>query len=562
MTVKAPEVQVTRSRWARSAAASLAALVLALLTACGGGGGSSGDASNQPAPASPPPLTQVQAFRLLNQTTFGATVQDAETVIDLGVESWIDRQMRQPASLQLPYLRSLPEPDRLPQLHSDRLDIWFRNSLNGPDQLRQRVAFALSQIMVVSEFGGLRQMPYGLADYYDVLVRNAFGNFSDLMQEVTLHPTMGVYLSMLGNQRPNRARNISPDENYAREVMQLFTIGLVELNVDGSQRTSAQGQPIPTYNQDIVEGFAHVFTGWHYAGAANFNRARRNETNQALPMQLYANYHDSGSKSLLGGVTLPAGQSGIQDLEDALDNLFQHANVGPFIATRLIQRLVTSNPSPAYVARAARTFNDNGDGVRGDLGALIKTILLDVEARADSGSKSSGKLKEPLLRLTQLWRAYGARSAEGDYDYAPINAFAQGPLQSPSVFNFFSPFYAPSGEIADAGMTAPELQIATEYQNTLVTNFFYQQVFNRHSENPRLREQDIYIDIDEEIPLADDADALIGKVAEKLLAGKISSTLRREVEHMLEDRPLSNPSGRVAEAMYLVVTSPEFARQH
>ena len=562
MTVKVLEVQVTRSRWARSAAASLTALVLALLTACGGGGGSSGDASNQPAPASPPPLTQVQAFRLLNQATFGATVQDAETVIDLGVESWIDQQMRRPASLQLPYLRSLPVPDRLPQLQRDRLDIWFRNSLNGPDQLRQRVAFALSEIVVVSEFGGLRQMPYGLADYYDVLVRNAFGNFSDLMQEVTLHPAMGVYLSMLGNQRPNTARNISPDENYARELMQLFTVGLVELNIDGTQRTNSQGQPIPTYSQDIVEGFAHVFTGWHYAGAANFSRARRNETNQALPMQLYANYHDSGSKRLLGGVTLPAGQSGLQDLEGALDNLFQHANVGPFIATRLIQRLVTSNPSPAYVSRAARTFNDNGDGVRGDLGAVIKVILLDVEARADNSSQSSGKLKEPLLRLTQLWRAYGARSAEGGYDFAPINIFAQGPLQSPSVFNFFSPFYAPSGEIADAGMTAPELQIATEYQNTLVTNFFYQQMFNRNSENPRLREQDIYIDIDEEIPLADDADALIVKVAEKLLAGQISSTLRREIERMLEDRPLSNPTGRVAEAIYLVVTSPEFARQH
>ena len=546
----------------RTVVNSLAAVAIAVAAGCGGGSSGGPPAPSSPAPSPPVPLTQVEAFRLLDQATFGATEQEARTVIDLGVEGWIDRQMRQPESLQLPYLRSLPVPENLPRLQRDRLDIWFRNVLTGPDQLRQRVAFALSEIMVVSESGGLRQMPYGLADYYDILVRNAFGNFRELIEEVTLHPAMGVYLSMLGNQRPNPARNISPDENYARELMQLFTIGLVELNTDGTVRTDARGRPIPTYDQDIVEGFAHVFTGWKYAGGANFNRARRNETNQALPMQNYADYHATGSKLLLNGVRLPAGQTGRQDLEDALDNLFAHANVGPFIAVRLIQRLVTSNPSPAYVSRVAAAFNDNGSGVRGDLGAVVRTILLDPEARSGAESPSGGKLKEPLLRLTQLWRAYGAQSANGDYRYQPLNTFAQSPLQSPSVFNFFSPFYAPPGEIAEAAMTAPELQIATEYQNTLITNFFYQQAFSRNSRNPGLRGNDVFIDIEEEVALAGDVDALIDRVAEKLLAGQISPTLRTEIRGMLERRPESNAAGRVAETIYFIASSPEFARQH
>ncbi len=540
----------------------LAVLVsVALLAGCGGGSGGGGPPPGPPPPPPPPPVSMAEAFRLLDQASFGATGQAAQTVINLGIEGWIDQQFGQPESLQLPYLRSLPVPDRLQQLQRDRSDIWFRNVLSGPDQLRQRVAFALSQIMVVSEFGGLNQLPYGLADYYDILVRNAFGNYRDLIEEVTLHPAMGVYLSMLGNQPPDPDRNISPDENYARESMQLFSIGLLELNLDGTVRTDAQGQPIPTYSQDVVEGFAHVFTGWNYADGANFNRARRNEANQAQPMQLYAAYHATGAKQLLNGVRLPAGQSGRQDLEDALDNLFAHDNVGPFIGIRLIQRLVTSNPSPEYVSRVAAVFNDNGNGVRGDLGAVVRTILLDPEARS-STSQSSGKLKEPLLRLTQLWRAYGARSSNENYRYRPIGVFAQGPLQAPSVFNFFSPFYGPPGEIADAGMTAPELQIATEYQNTLITNFFYSQAFARNSSNDALRGADVYIDIAEEEALADDADALIDRVADKLLAGQMSSTLRTEIQSVLDQRPDANATQRVAAVIYFVASSPEFARQH
>ena len=546
--------------------AGFGATVLVAATVLAGCGGSSGGGSSTapPAPPPPPPVSRAEAFKLLNQTTFGATASEAENVMRIGLEAWIDQQIAEPISLQLPYLRSLPEPDRAPQLQPDRIDIWFRNALGEQDQLRQRVAFALSQIMVVSEVGALRQAPYGLAGYYDELARNAFGNFRDLMEEVTLHPAMGVYLSMLGNQKPDPERSISPDENYAREFMQLFTIGLVELNVDGTTRLDAAGQPIPTYDQDIVEGFAHVFTGWSYANGANFLRARRTADSQTLPMQLYPSYHATGAKQLLNGVRLPAGQSGNQDLADALDNLFAHSNVGPFIAIRLIQRLVTSNPSPAYVSRVAAAFNNNGSGERGDLEAVIKAILLDEEARSTNQSPSSGKLKEPLLRLTQLWRAYDARSADGSYVFRPqtIGVFAQGPLQSPSVFNFFSPFYAPPGEISEAGMTAPELQIATEYQNALVTNYFYQQAFRRNSNRAGLRSDEVYIDIHEELALAADADALIDRVAEKLLTGEISDTLRAGIRGMVEGRDTDDAVRRVAETIYFIVSSPEFARQH
>ena len=509
-------------------------------------------------------MSMAEAFRFLNQATFGATEAEARQLIELGIEDWIDLQITQPASLQLPHLRSLPPPDRPPQLQPDRVDSWLRNVVDGPDQLRQRVAFALSQIMVVSEVGALRQMPWALAGYYDLLVENAFGNFRELLEEVTLHPAMGVYLSMLGNQRPDPERNISPDENYAREMMQLFTIGLVELTLDGTARTDAEGREIPTYDQDVIEGFAHVFTGWTYAGGGTFERPRRTATTQTRPMVLYPDFHSTQAKQLLNGVRLPANQTGREDLEDALDNVFAHPNIGPFIAIRLIQRFVTSNPSPDYVERVASTFNDNGLGVRGDLRAVVNAILLDEEARSADSSPSSGKLKEPLLRLTQLWRAYDAQSRDGTFLYrpAPINTFAQGPLQSPSVFNFFSPFYAPPGEIADAGLVSPELQIATEYRNTLITNYFYVQAFRRDSTETTLNSDEVYINFEEEIALAANAQSLVDRVAEKLLAGEISETLRTETLDRVERWPAGSADRRAAEAIFLIVSSPEFARQH
>jgi uncharacterized protein (DUF1800 family) len=452
-------------------------------------------------------------------------------------------------------------PQNIQELQRDRVDIWFRNALGGPDQLRQRVAFALSEIMVVSQVGALANQPYSLASYYDLLATRGLGNFRDLMEGVTLHPAMGVYLSMLGNQKPNAAANIRPDENYARELMQLFTIGLVELNVDGTIRRDGAGQPLATYTQPIIEGFAHVYTGFSYAGAPSLPQARPTRQNQVVPMQLYPDFHDTGSKQLLGGVTIPAGNGGAQDLDAALDNIFAHPNVGPFLAQRLIQRLVTSNPSPAYVGRVTQRFNDNGRGARGDLAAVVSAILLDPEARSTS-TATSGKLKEPLLRVTQLWRAYNAAAASGSYATNNLNSLiGQGPLQAPSVFNFFSPFYAPPGEIRDAGLVAPELEIATEYQNTSFTNIMAIQCFGRNSRSPGLRPEDVVIDIGAEVAVAANTAALVDLVANKLLGGQITAALRAEAARVVGLIPPTDTVNRAAESVYLIVTSPEYALQ-
>ncbi len=527
------------------------------LAACGGGGSS----NPPPPPPPPPPPTTIEAFALLNQATFGATLAEASTVAAMDYDGWLDEQLVKPASLQLPHLQSLPLPPVQNQLQIDRVDVWARNAVNGDDQLRQRVAFALSEIMVVSQIGALNNAPFAMADYYDVLARGAFGNYRDLIEEVTLHPAMGVYLSMLGNEKPNPTLNIRPDENYARELMQLFSIGLVQLNNDGTIKLDGNGEPIPTYDQTVIEGFAHVFTGWHWAGAPSFEQARRNVANQSLPMQLYPDFHDTGSKTLLDGYVIQAGQTGEQDLQEALDNVFNHPNVGPFIAYRLIQRLVTSNPTPAYVGRVAAVFNDNGQGVRGDLGDVVRATLLDAEAR-EVGPRN-GKLKEPLLRLTQLYRAYDGQANSGKYTNLAFAYFflGQGPLQSPSVFNFFSPFYAPAGEIRDAGLVAPEMQIATEFLNTTVTNLMFDQIFLRNSEATNLGDDDIFIDISEEVGTAADVDALVDLVDDKLLAGQMSTTLRTEIRGMLERVQPTDAALRAAEAIYLVVTSPEFAHQ-
>ena len=541
---------------------ALLTVCVLFLGACGGGGSAPPPVGGPPPPAPPPPITIAEANQFLNQASFGATLVSQQNFMNLGHNTWIDREMVKPASLQLPFLRALPRPLNLGQLQTDRVDIWFRNVLNGDDQLRQRVAFALSEILVVSQLGALANYPYSLADYYDVLVGNAFGNYRQLMEQVTLHPAMGVYLSMLGNEKPNPALNIRPDENYAREVMQLFSIGLVELNNDGSIKLDAQNQPIPTYTQEIIEAFAHVFTGWNYAGFAKFQDAYPTLSNQVAPMQLYPDYHDTGEKRLLNGILLPAGQTGEQDLSDALDNIFNHPNVGPFLAIRLIQRLVASNPSPGYVERVASVFNDNGAGVRGDLAAVVRAILMDDEARPEMPMELDGKIKEPIIRLTQLWRAYDATSRSGRYPIIfTYVVFGQGPLQSPSVFNFFSPAYAPPGKIRDNNLVAPELEIATEYQNTFITNFMFFITFINNSENANAGDDDVLIDISEELAAAADIDGLIDLVSNKLLGGNMSDTLRTEVAGMLALIPATEAVVRAAETIYFVVTSPEYAYQ-
>ena len=536
-------------------------LASVLLGLAGCGGGSSTEPPVVPPPPPPPPITKAEAFQFLNQSTFGATEAAANEVIRERFQTWIDDQIREPMSVQLPHIQAQPDPPFMGFLHNARVDIWFRNSLNGDDQLRQRVAFALSEIFVVSQLGALQARPFAVADFYDLLTRSAFGNYRDLIEEVTLHPAMGVYLSMLGNRAPNPALNIRPDENYARELMQLFSIGLVELNIDGTE-VLVDGQNVPTYDQEIIEGFAHVFTGWTWANAGWFGNRWPDVSSQWMPMELWPDYHDTGAKQLLNGVTLPAGQTGEQDLSDALDNIFNHPNVGPFMAIRLIQRLTTSNPSPAYVRRVAQTFNDNGNGVRGDLGAVVRAILLDPEARPGSPMERDGKLKEPLIRLTQLYRAYDATSQSGEFQLSWLyTLIGQGPQQSPSVFNFFSPFFAPPGEIRNGGLVAPELEISTEYLNTYYTNWMLWQTFGNNHTNPDLEEDAVYINFQEEMDIAADANALLDMVAGKLLGGEISDTLREETLGMINVFAETDTALRAAVAIYMLTTSPEYAYQ-
>ena len=319
----------------------------------------------------------VAASRFLAQATFGAT---PATITELRSKAsyadWIDEQLSLPASVTEPYTLANSNGSSTKERH----EIWWDNVLDQPDQLRQRVTFALSQLFVVSDLDYLlANAQYGMSNYYDMLSRNAFGNYRSLLEEVTLHPVMGVYLSMVRNEKADEANNIRPDENYAREVLQLFSIGLFELNNRGE--ALPLDNPVPTYTQETVEEFARVFTGW------NFNNVTW-ETNNlgaagtfTTPMVPDERFHDTGSKTLLNGAVSPAGLSVREDMTAALDNIFAHSNVGVLVSRHLIQQLVTSNPTPEYIERMTNVFNDNGSGVRGDLGALVKAILLDSEAR-------------------------------------------------------------------------------------------------------------------------------------------------------------------------------------
>ena len=588
----------------RSASRVLSVALLSLLAACGGGGG--GGSSTPPQAAAPPPapVGKAEAFRFLNQASFGATEAEANRLIGLGDSSnaysrWIDAEISKPTQLLLPtvvaaYPNPLPTGFALASLNNVRQEQWFANALRGEDQLRQRVAFALSQIMVVSQVGALTNLPFATADFHDMLARNAFGNFRTLLEDDTLHPAMGNYLSMLGNRRAAANTNLRPDENYARELAQLFSVGLVQLNLDGSVRTDAAGQPIPTFGQVETEGFARVFTGWNWAcpstnPTCTFANTRVESFyvanfNQVKPMQLYAEQHEAGTKQLLNysGVTLPNGlmpanQGGAKDLADALDNIFNHPNVGPFISKQLIQRLVTSNPSRAYVQRVAERFNNDGSGRRGNLEAVIRAILLDAEARNPPAGAVAGKLKEPLLRLTQFWRAYGVTSTSGKLGVArnfsggtPTAQFGQGQGMSPSVFNFFSPSYAPPGEIADGGYVSPEMQLGTEILAASSANYFYTQAFTRtQAQAATLNADDMYITTTDELAVANDSEALVNRVAERLLggAGQMSAALKAETKAQIERTtvPTTNPNTalatRTGDAIYFVVTSPDFALQ-
>jgi uncharacterized protein (DUF1800 family) len=534
---------------ARRTRVLVAVACVSLLAACGGGGGGGG---GSPTPTTPPVAapTRAEAARFLRQATFGPTAAEIDRVVARGYSGWIDDQIALAPSTQVAYLKALPQK----ATQDDRVESWFRNTVLGPDQLRQRVAFALSQILVVSERSALGGEPVALATYYDLLQADAFGRYRDLLEHVTLSPAMGVYLSMLGNQKPDTTRNIRPDENYARELMQLFSIGLVQLNADGTPKTDAQGVGLPTYDQSVIEGYANVFTGWTFGGSPTFFQP---SFDWERPMQAFASMHSPGTKKLVNGASIVAGGTPEQDLALALDSLANHPNVGPFIGRQLIQRLVTSNPSPAYVQRIAKVFDDDGRGVRGNLGAVLKAILLDDEARG-APTETSGKLTEPLLYLTALWRAYDGRAANGRFLVPGVDfLLGQGPLRSPSVFNFYRPDYAPPGEMRTRGLAAPELGITNEYTTATTANVIALYTFGSLDANAPATQ--VKLDLARDVSAASNPDGLVTAVADRLVGGAISPDLRAAVVAMVQRMPASNPQARVAEAIHGIVVSPEYA---
>lgn len=532
------------------------------------------------------PPDRAEASRFLAQATFGASEADLDALSSSGYGAWLQRQMQLPPRFVLPHMRraeGVTDPLR-PLPFARFCAAWLVNVLGGEDQLRQRVAFALSEIFVVSERGNaLGNDGLALGAYYDILLRNAFGNYRQLLEEVTLSPAMGRYLSMYRNRRPDPANNIQADENYAREVMQLFSIGLVKLHRDGTP-VLVDGGTVPTYDGDVVRGFARVFTGWACHCAAgqqcpddpfeqeNFTCSTEHE------MVPFETYHDRQQKRLLDGAVLPAGRDARPELEDALDLLFQHPNVAPFIGRQLIQRLVTSNPSPAYVARVAAAFEDNGAGVRGDLGATVRAILLDPEARHGhrTAPATFGKVREPLLRLTQLWRAFEVSWKDDELMYDDLNIherYNQAALQSPSVFNFFAPDHTPGPPLV-AGMVAPEMQaISANYAihmtNDLSGRIYWGWLGGPMDElDPRARV--IRLDRWEASirPAAGGSeappgaiDALLDRCDALLLGGQMSAPLRQRIRTRLLSIPAADTRLRVQNVLYLITTSAEYAVQ-
>jgi uncharacterized protein (DUF1800 family) len=523
-----------------------------------------------PAPPAlpPPPITERDAARFLTQATFGPTrAEIADLVARKNPGAWIDEQMATPISTHRDAARAdfeaFPPGGIKPKVNSaNRQTAWWKIALTGRDQLRQRVAFALSEILVVSDVNDtLAGNTEGLANYYDLLARDAFGNFRDLLEDVTLSPVMGNYLSHLRNARADPKLATSPDENYAREVMQLFTIGLNQLQPDGTLRLGDDGLPIPTYDQNTIIETSRVFTGWGYYSSAPKPNFRGAHPTFFAPMMLYPEAHDDGAKTIVGGVKLPAGQGGAKDLKDTLDTLFNHPNTGPFICRQLIQRLVTSNPSPAYVYRVSQVFARNGTGVRGDLGAVIRAILLDYEARSPAvlDHIGYGKLKEPLLRVTALWRAFDAGAKNGRYLFAnPESPLAQAALHSPTVFNFFEPDFVLPGTLAAAGLHAPDYQILTDTTAITVPNFLYSCIYTP----AQPKDEQITLKLDPLLPLAKTPGSLLDYLDLVLCGGSMSAKAREDITAALAALPATvSDLDRARLALHLVVISPAAAIQ-
>jgi uncharacterized protein (DUF1800 family) len=541
------------------------ASVTALLAACGGGGSG---ASTPPSGGTAP--TATQAARFLLQAQFSASDADITAVQSNGYSNWLANQINAPATItgwdwQIAQGFNSSSPVNYVNAVYPTDYMMWQQLITSADSVRKRVALALSEFFVVSSNGvPITSRSFAMAQYWDVLVAGSFGNFRALLEEITLNPAMGVYLNTKGNQKANAATGRVPDENYAREVLQLFSIGLYELNLDGTNKLSG-GQPIETYTQSDITNLAKVLTGWDYDAAGS--TAVTNPLSVRNRMKLTASLHETASATFLGA-TVPANTSGAAALGMALDAIFNHANVPPFFCKQLIQRLVTSNPSKAYVSRVANIFKNNGSGVRGDMKAVIAAVLLDTEARDDANLASTtwGKQREPMLRLVQWARTFGATSPTGQWTVGDLSdmgtRLGQSPLRSGSVFNFFRPGYVPPNTaLASQSLAAPEFQLTNESTTAGYLNYMMTTIKSGHSSGSGGMAAPSYA---AELALVNDPAVLMARLNLLMCAGQLSSATVSTIQTAITTISTStaaNQLNRVCAAILLVMASPEYLIQ-
>ncbi len=487
--------------------------------------------------------------RLLDQSTFGPTETLITQVQQSGFSAFLDQQFATAPTLVPAFTGQTP--NYCADLNSCIRYFWWGTALYGPDQLRQRVALALSEMWVVSS---QEVSPYGMPQYLNVLSADAFSNWYTLMKDVTLTPAMGSYLNMVNSLKP--ANGAIANQNFAREMMQLFSIGTSSLYNDGTPILDSSGNTIPNYTQAQVDGFARAYTGWTYPspGASASNGVNWVPTFNASMVPI-EDFHDTAAKPLLSGVTLPAGQTAEQDLEGALQNLFQHPSLPPFVCKQLIQHLVTSNPSTDYVARVATVFVDNGQGVRGDMQAVTRAILLDPEARAgDDGyvNPNLGHLREPILWIAGALRGLSATPATSDlttYTFADVSAISLGqePQSSPSVFNFFTPSY----QLPGTSSFAPEFQLEQTASALSRLNVGDAIVFSDWIGNFNIDFTGYWASL-----LTPDPNALMDELSRVFLHNQMSSQMRSSILNAISS--VSDPVEQVRMAMYLVITSTQY----
>jgi len=563
-----------------------------LVAACGGGGAGGGSSAAPPPTAQvPKPSTDAQAARFILKSSLSVSEAEISNIKSIGYEPWLNAQMDAPISQTgVAWLSSRG----YDQVTADNFfdneypgDYMIWNQLmSDANGVRKRVALALSEFFVVSLTGlDFSWRAQAIAFYWDQLNSNAFGNFRKLLEDVTLNPAMGYYLSTRGNRKEDTRTGRVPDENYAREVMQLFTIGLYQLNNDGTRKLDANNQPIETYTNSDVTNLARVFTGYNWDFTGNVKTPATNDPTRLInstgyvlkPMTIdptkwefpsTTSQHSMLEATFLG-TTIAANTDGTVALKTALDALFNHANVGPFFSKQMIQRLVTSNPSAAYVDRVAKVFNNNGSGTRGDLRAVFKAILLDDEAMNASGltAPTFGKLREPILRFVQWGRTFGAASTSGNWRIGNlsdlVSGLGQSALRSPSVFNFFRPGYVPANTaIATNSLVAPEFQLINESSTPGYVNYMTSAIGSTNGVGG-----DVKAAYTSELAIAHDSTALLDRICLLLAANQISDTTKATIKTALDATTVTQTSTtaekqrRVYMAVLLVMASPDYLVQ-